>query len=337
MPAHPIGALLPSVATFHISGIPGMILLLALIIDRLFGDPQDRFHTTAYMGKMIDFLKNLAPRHGDGIRTFYGAFLFFAVTFTFSVAAYLLVDIIPYPISLIIGAVILKLQLSWKGLSDFTTPIENRLENGDLAGARTRLSSVVGRDVTTLDEEHVASATIETIGENSVDGIISPLFYFAVFGIMIDWRLGVTAAVFYRAANTLDSMVGYKNREYRALGTFSARADDLLNLIPARLASILIIISSLILKKDSKNAIKVLIKDRSRTPSPNSGHPISAVAGALGIRLEKIGFYKIGDGKAPDPTHIDASLGIVDCAVVLFIVSVIVAAGMMEVVEMMGW
>ena len=348
MPAHATGVLFSQATSAHTSShILLTVLILALIIDRLFGDPQDRYHTTAYMGKMIDFLKSRAPlpaprshdsrhfhllRHSAS-RTFYGVFIFFAVTLSFSSLAYLILEIIPYPLSPVIGAVILKLQFSWRGLADFTKPIETCLKNGDLPGARTRLASVVGRDVTALDEEHVASAAVETIGENSVDGIISPLFYFAVLGITIDWRLGVTAAVFYRAANTLDSMVGYKNQEYRELGQFSARADDLLNFIPARLASLLIITSSFFLKKDGKNAIRIVWKDRSKTQSPNSGHPIAAVAGAVGIQVEKMDFYRIGEGKNPDPAHINTSLWIVDGAVTLFIVIIFISVLVVMVVR----
>ncbi|RMF28582.1 MAG: cobalamin biosynthesis protein CobD, partial [Candidatus Nitrosothermus koennekii] len=156
----------------------------------------------------------------------------------------------------------------------------------DLDIARRELSMIVGRDTSSLDKEHILSAVIESISENITDGITSSLFYYSLFGI--------TGAFIYRTINTLDSMLGYKDEYHKNIGYFSANLDTIANYIPARLTAFVTILSAMLLKMEWRNALRIIMKDSKNTPSLNSGWSIAGVAGALKVRLEKIGYYKIG-------------------------------------------
>ena len=154
-----------------------------------------------------------------------------------------------------------------------------RLSEHDLRGARKAVSMIVGRDTERLDEEGVAKAAIETVAENASDGVIAPMLYLALFGPVGGFS--------YKAVNTMDSMVGYKNDRYHAFGTAAAKLDDAVNFIPARISAMLMILSCCFLGKefDQKNAMKIFKRDRYQHASPNSAQTEAACAGALGIRL----------------------------------------------------
>jgi adenosylcobinamide-phosphate synthase len=267
------------------------------------------------MGRIIETLKRLCRDS-----RIHGGLIFVVVSLTFSGFFYGLMSYIEGSwIGIIIGAIILKLQFSWKALSEHALPIAKFLKRDDSKGARKKLSLIVGRDTRELDGKHVVSATVESIGESSVDGILSPLFYYLVFGSLFGVAIGISASVFFRAVNTLDSMIGYSKEGYANLGFFSAKADDLLNFIPARIGAFLIIIASLILKENWRNGIKIFLRDRKNTLSPNSGQVMAAVAGALNVSLEKIGFYQLGDANNElNIEHIYRSLNIVNLTTILF-------------------
>jgi adenosylcobinamide-phosphate synthase len=289
------------------------VLILAVLLDRLFGEPPERLHSTVWMGKAVDVLRS----HAFGNKTCYGFLILLAVTLPFSGAAYILMKILQGHLAgLLAAAAALKLQFSWRALRDHAMSVVDSLEGKNIEEARGMVSLIVGRDPTNLGEEHIISATVESIGESSVDGIISPLFYFLLVS-PLGIPLAVSAAVFYRAVNTLDSMIGYKGQE---MGAFSARMDDLLNYIPARMAALFVIVSSFLLRKDWKNSYRVFLRDRRNTPSPNSGQTMAAVAGALGVRLEKLGFYTLGDkNERLRCGHIPQALRIVDLTVLISI------------------
>lgn len=164
-----------------------------------------------------------------------------------------------------------------KGLKDAGMAVYVELQKGDLPAARKALGMIVGRDTTSLDAPEIVRGTVETVAENIVDAIISPLFY-ALIG-------GAPLAMAYRAVNTLDSMVGYKNDKYRDLGWASARLDDVANFIPARITALLLALCAGMLRLDWRSCLQMVKRDAHLHPSPNSGYPESAVAGALGIRL----------------------------------------------------
>jgi adenosylcobinamide-phosphate synthase len=165
------------------------------------------------------------------------------------------------------------------------------LEKNDLEGARRNLSYIVSRNTSTLDNQHILSGTIESIGESVVDGIVAPLFYYSFFG--------PSGAVGYRVVNTLDSMIGYKDKYHLNIGWMSAKVDTILNYVPARLCAMLMILSARIVGADWKNSVQVLGTDHHNTCSVNAGYPMSTMAGALRIKLEKIDEYTLGSELEP--------------------------------------
>jgi len=225
----------------------------------------------------------------------YGILIWFICILVHIIPLYLLIrflnlyakDLYTLFIFIIISSWILKTSFSIRLLMDIGIRVYEYSKSRDIELMRRYTQYLVRRDVYSLDEPHVLSACIESIAESLVDGIVSPLLYYPFIGI---W-----GPLIQRLANTLDGIIGYKTPEYKNIGWFSAKIDTLLNYIPARLASLYIILSSMILGYNWRDSIKTYLKDRSRTESLNAGHPISAVAGALRVRLEKIDQYVIGE------------------------------------------
>jgi len=173
-----------------------------------------------------------------------------------------------------------------------------------------------------LTRQHIISAAVETIAEGTTDGITSPFFYFALFG--------VPGAVAFRVVNTLDSMVGYKDQDHINIGWFSAKMDTIANYIPARLTAILMMLAALLLRENWRKSWRILQRDRKNTESPNAGWTISIMAGALNIQLEKPGFYKIGDNNDLSPTHIRKALRIMVLTAILFGVLIILPLSVLK-------
>ena len=182
-----------------------------------------------------------------------------------------------------IQALALSFMISPRSLAEAGYEIYNLLESKNLIKAREKVGWIVGRDTQNLNEAEVTRATVETVAENTVDGIISPLFYFAIGGLPL--------AVAYRAINTMDSMLGYRNEKYLYFGRVAARLDDIANFIPARLTGLLFIGAAIILRLDFKNAFKMMMRDARKHPSPNGGWAEATVAGALNIRLGGTNYY----------------------------------------------
>jgi adenosylcobinamide-phosphate synthase len=173
-----------------------------------------------------------------------------------------------------------------RALRDAAFALRDALALGDIARARLDLGSLCSRSADALDEEALVAATVESVAENTSDSVVAPLFFFACFGL--------PGAVFYRAANTVDSMMGYHGKlEYA--GKAGARLDDLLNLIPARITAALLLVAGALAGADVRRGLRVLWRDGGRTESPNAGRPMAAMAGLLGVRLFKQGHYELGD------------------------------------------
>jgi len=184
---------------------------------------------------------------------------------------------------LILSGLILSFTISPRALSEAGFEIKKYLDNNDLITARQKVSWIVGRDTENLEKSEIARATIETVAENIVDGVIAPLFYFLLGGISL--------AFVYRAVNTMDSMLGYKNDKYQDFGFCATKVDDIFNYFPARITGVLIVLVSIILRLDYKNAFKMILRDAAKHPSPNSGISEAGVAGALNIRLGGLNYY----------------------------------------------
>ncbi|MBR0287483.1 MAG: cobalamin biosynthesis protein CobD, partial [Selenomonadaceae bacterium] len=192
-------------------------------------------------------------------------------------------DIPSLTAKIFIQAFVLSFMISPRTLGDAAREIYFLLERENLVYAREKVGWIVGRDTQNLNEAEVVRATVETVAENTVDGIISPLFYFAIGGLPL--------AIAYRAINTMDSMLGYKNEKYFYFGRVAARLDDVANFVPARLTGILFIGAAIVLHLDYKNAFEMMKRDAKKHPSPNGGWAEATVAGALKIRLGGVNYY----------------------------------------------
>jgi adenosylcobinamide-phosphate synthase len=261
--------------------------LLAVAMDLVFGEPKPAFHPVVWIGALIGFLDRHATRR---LKRLYGVIMALSCISLMPIAGYgitiILYQISPF-VSLLTSAYLLKSTFCLSFLWQVSADIFNDLKAGRPDAARARLPALVGRDVSKLNEGQMASCAIESLGESFVDGIFAPLFYFALFGL--------PGALAYRAINTLDSMVGYKDEKHREVGWASARIDDLANFIPARLAVLLMAAAS----GHPIRALKIAVRDGRNAPSINSGYPMSAFAGSMGVRLEKLGYYVLGEGLKP--------------------------------------
>jgi adenosylcobinamide-phosphate synthase len=295
------------------------ILALALIIDLAFGEPPEKVHPTVWMGRLIAFFKPKIRSKSPHIEKLTGVLLALFTITAFAIPAHLMISIVQEffgpIIYIVIATLLLKPTFAVKCMEQYTLPIACAIERGDIETARRLLSNIVRRDPKKLNTQQIISATVESIAESTVDGVTSPLFYYAL--------LGVPGAISFRAINTLDSMVGYKDPEHINIGWFSARLDDLANYIPARLTAILMVAAAWLLSEDWKNSWKILRRDCRKTESPNAGWSMSAMAGALNVRLEKPGHYILGDEIfALSPKHIIRAMKIMKLTVILFTVLV---------------
>jgi len=257
------------------------LLIYCYIADLVLGDPEWLPHPIRGMGKLISFLDNrLRGNGGKWKERIKGAVLVFIVVGISAYSAYLFIEI-SRKLNPFLG------NLAWVYLGYATLSIKDlrvkvkailkEVEKGSIIKARKQLSKIVGRDTRDLNKDRIITATIESIAESTNDGIVAPLFYLILGGPVL--------AIAYKSINTLDSMVGYRNKEYIHFGWFSAKLDDIANFIPARITGFLISASSLINGKRIKESFKIMIKDGRKHFSPNSGVPEAAMAGALGIRL----------------------------------------------------
>lgn len=279
-----------------------LIILIALIIDLAFGDPPTIVHPVGWMGKLITVLSRIVPGSNSRVQLVYGSMIVIISVGAVSVSTFFLLgwlsDIsrLAYVLA---GSLLLKSTFSVTGLRRSSVKVRNHILNRDMENARSEMGALVSRDASQLEESLVVVATVESVAENTSDSFVAPLFWFLI--------LGIPGAVGYRMANTFDSMIGYRG-EYEYLGKFAARFDDVLNYIPARITGLLITGTAAIYRTSAR-AWRIMIRDHSATQSPNAGWPMSAAAGALGVQLEKVGYYKLGDpSNAPSCATIDAMI-----------------------------
>ncbi len=268
------------------------LLLGALALDLALGEPPAAVHPVVGMGRAVAAWER-APVRGAGPQLVYGAALVLATLALFVVPAWLLLGYLReafWPAYFVLGAWLLKCTFSVRGLFRAAAAVARPLAAGQLEEARYELRSLVSRDTAKLDAPLIAAAAVESVAENSSDSFVAPVFYFVLFG--------VPGALAYRLVNTCDSMVGYHGK-YEYLGKAAARLDDLANFIPARLTALFLVAASALRGAGTVPAWRVAWRYHRATESPNAGWPMSAMAGALGVRLEKVGHYQLGDGRAP--------------------------------------
>lgn len=253
--------------------------IIAYGLDLIFGDPEFLYHPVRAIGKLIKILEDRLydlenKRFAGGILVFITLVVTFFISYIFSF--FILTEIY-----------FLYTTLATKCLGDEGLKVYKILKLKDLEKAKKQLSYLVSRDTEEMDERQIIRSVIETISENTTDGVIAPMF-FAIIGSFCTWygvRLALPFAMTYKAINTIDSMIGYKNKKYREFGTAGAKLDDLANFIPARLGGMIIVIGAFLLGYNYKEAFRIYKRDRLNHGSPNSGHSESCFAGALGLQF----------------------------------------------------
>ena len=296
----------------------GLVLTLAVVLDWLLGEPPNALHPVAWFGQFVHALERRAPRDhpstGSGQRPraelLYGAGIAASGIALATLPALAIERLFKSRkeswLGVLVIAAALKMTFAWRALIQAGEDVQRDLETNETDGARADLRALVSRDTSGLDTLSLAAAAIESLAENASDSFIAPLLYYQLFGL--------PGAFAYRAVNTLDAMIGYHGR-YEFLGKIPARLDDALNWIPARLTALLIMIAARFAGANSRRAWETMRRDHAKTASPNAGYPMSAMAGALDVRLEKVGHYCLNDaGRAPRPSDIRRAARMVSLA-----------------------
>ncbi|MFU2418477.1 adenosylcobinamide-phosphate synthase CbiB [Peptacetobacter sp. AB800] len=264
-----------------------LIMILGYVMDLVFGDPYWFPHPVRFIGKLISKTEKFIRKHAKSEKSlkYLGILMWLVPVVTTALVTTLIVKIASFNkyVEIFVSAFIIYTTLSTKCLKDEATKIYNVLETGDIKKSRVQLSYIVGRDTTNLSQSEIIRATVETVAENTVDGTISPMFYGFLFGPV--------GAMTYKAINTLDSMVGYKNDKYLNLGCVSAKLDDVANFIPARLTAIFMPLGAFLCGMNGANSFKIAIRDRKNHKSPNCAFAEGAAAGAIGVQLGGTNIY----------------------------------------------
>ncbi len=299
----------------------GGILLLGFVLDWILGDPPWLYHPVRAMGALIQRLESpLRKAHPDtpaGRRRAGGQMVVLAIAIT--LFAYwmivLLASLLGPAVAFLVRGFLSYQLLATRDLYNHSIRILRRLRAGDLPGSRQALSRIVGRDTQNLDEAGIVRATVESVSENTADGVVAPLFYLALGGPLL--------GAVYKMTNTMDSMVGYQNNRYQDFGRYAAKLDDVANWIPARLSACTMMVAAALCKRDVREAFRIWKRDRTAHASPNSAQTEAVCAGALGIQLGGSNLYggevvskpTIGDDtRPPNIRDIEAANSLMLCS-----------------------
>lgn len=265
--------------------LPVLVLLAALVVDRLVGDPRSAYHPVALLGRFIGWWGR-PDLFSPEIQRFAGVVFWFITVILFALPFYLIDKAGPWFVYLILAPFLLKSCFAWRSLEEHTQAVVAALTNS-VENGREQVKLLVSRDTARLGRHHILSAAYESMTENITDSIISPLMFFSVFGL--------TGAAAFRAANTMDAMLGYRDERER-IGWCAARMDDLFNYIPARITVFLLLVYFAFCGRFSP-AFRIMRRDGKKRPGFNGGIVMAAMAGGIGIQFEKPGIYSIGDGQ----------------------------------------
>lgn len=313
-----------------------LVVFFALVLDFTVSDPRNKFHPTAWIGSLIAKLTPLTKNASENLEKLGGVFIILiSIGIVVSLIIFLdiginliSVDYMYIIISLIVGSILLKSTIAIKGMEKHAIVVVIALEKDNISSARDNLSMIVKRNTKNLDKNHVYSGVLESISENTVDGITGPLFYFAFFGL--------PGAFVYRVVNTADSMIGYKTDIFKNVGWFGANCDKILNYIPSRLTGFIMVLSAMILGNNWKKSFEIMIRDGKKTDSPNAGYPMAAIAGALEAKFEKIDHYSLGDGNISfTKDHVRSAILIMKVTSILFCGMVVVP--ILLLLSYLGW
>ena len=313
-----------------------IIIGFAMLLDFKFGDPKNKYHPTAWIGSLIAKLVPIAKNNVAVIEKFggicviavtSGLILGLLLTLNFGISL-LTIDYISLFVSVIVGGVLLKTTIAIRGMEKHALSVLVSLDENNLDVARTNLSMIVKRNTKNLDRNHIISGVLESISENTVDGITGPLFYYAFFGL--------SGAFVYRVVNTADSMIGYKTDLFKNVGWFAATCDSILNYVPSRLTGLVMVVSAFILHNNWRESYRTMVRDGGKTESKNAGYPMAALAGALETKFEKINHYNLGDGDTVlAKEHIHSAIAIMKLTSILFFGIIVVPV--ISLLSIIGW
>lgn len=272
-----------------------IVIVAAFALDLVLGDPHFLWHPVKGMGYTIEYLERILrklfgirdERELDRTKKKIAGVIMVVLVIAFSIFSVyfilILADMLHLYVRIAVEIVMCYQMLAARSLYDESMKVYKELKNGTIESSRAAVAMIVGRDTQNLDDVGVTKAAVETVAENTSDGVIAPLFYMALFGVY--------GVFIYKAVNTMDSMIGYKNDRYIYFGRCAARLDDLMNYFPARISALLMILASYILGLDGKMAWKIYRRDRYNHASPNSAQTEAVCAGALGVRLAGNAYY----------------------------------------------
>jgi adenosylcobinamide-phosphate synthase len=301
--------------------VSALAVVLALALDLAAGDPPNRYHPVAWIGRMLARGRAALARGGPVRLVVAGGLLVLGTAAVAAVAAAVVETVAAAlgPAGVVLQALALKSLFALRGLLDAAANVARQLTAADLVAARASVGrDLVSRGTRALDESQVASAAIESVAENLTDSLLAPVVCFLVFGL--------PGAAVYRVVNTADAMIGYRDGVLEHFGKVAARLDDLLNLLPARVAALALVVAAALAGADGPAALRVLRRDRGRTASPNAGWTMAAMAGALGVTLEKPGVYRLGDGRPPEARDVGRGLAVASTAAAVGLVAVLAAS-----------
>lgn len=318
-------------------------IAVAYLLDSAIGDPPDRYHPVAWLGSAIGWAEHRLRSHTATSGLVGGAVLAVSATAVASAAAFVLSMAawrLSPAVAVAVDGSLIWATLASRSLASLGEGIADSLEAGELTDARDRVAHVVARRTDALDESGAARAAVESMGENVVDGVIAPLFWAGVLGPAGAWA--------HKSASTLDSMVGYRREPYTRFGTVSARLDDVLAWLPARLAILLVPTAAAVVGLRWRAALRIALRDRRKHESPNAAHGEAAFAGALGVRLGGATPYPggvverepLGEGDEPQAGHLWDSARLVTSTATVSAVAVtatLLAVSTVAVAASLSW
>ena len=313
-------------------------LFFSLAMDVIFGELPAKVHPVVIIGSLINFFKSIFI----GMKNRFSGFLltlFTAVTVTVILFIVYSVAKINVIVLFLVFVILLSSTYSVKMLLKTALDVKRDLDES-IDKARKSVSYLVSRNTEELTESFIVSAVIESLTENITDSYVAPIFYYAIFSVIILIKplnnqlfYLLLIPMLYRMFNTLDAMLGYKTEELINIGFFPAKMDDILNYIPARISGIYVVISAYLLKLDYKNSFKIMKRDSRNCPSPNSGFTMATTAGALNIQLIKKDTYILGDAnKSIDKEDITRAVNLSKLTIILFTLTILIILTLIYVI-----
>ena len=295
-----------------------IIIALALVIDAVIGEVPNAIHPLRWMGNILYFLDRHIKRGNPTMTKIKGFLCYLLVLLIFGGIAFMILAAVHHYLGeiawIIVTALFFKVTFAVFSFRRHCRPIQEDLRNGDTEAAAAKVQMIVSRNTKGMDAEHIASSCTETISENYVDSVVSPVTYLGL--------LGMLGGVMFRCANLMDAMWGYRNEKYGDLGFFPAKFDDVLGYVTSRISPLFVALGAFLMRMDWKAAVPAALEEHGKTPSPNSGWPMTAFAAALGISMEKKDVYVMGKGNLPTVDDIGRCYRLLELSSILYILIV---------------